>query len=157
MRIGDWLGGFLDEVGLEREVDQQAVDARKLGADEGKLASISQGRSVLPVIKAPPVRRLSDDRLSRRQGEEEMRRRQQMLWAGERTVAANQAMLAVAVHTYQQLDAAQEAMMSSYLGVKRTDTGNKFMAQVTNELLTFVKAGAMAMVESLPKRLAEEM
>ena len=157
MGIGDWVNSFLDEFGADPEIDQEAVKASKATPSEEGMAPIGQPRGVLPVLRAPTARPAVDNRLGRKEAEKEQLRLQRIVYEAQRTAMVNNSIVAVIVHAHQQLDAAQEAMLSRFVGVQRTDTGNQFMSQVTVKLLGLAEAGVLALVESYPKRVAEEV
>jgi hypothetical protein len=157
MSISSWANSLLDEACLDREIDQQQVAQHKVEATEEGMAPIGQPKGALPVLRTPTARPAVDNRLGRREAEKEQLRLQQIAYYAQRTAMANNSIVAVVVHAHQQLDSTQEAMMSRYVGVTRTKTGNEYMQQVTLKLLALCEASVLSMVESYPKRIAEEV
>lgn len=157
MKLGNWVNGILEEVLMEREIDQQKVETQRVGATEEGMTLLNQGKGTLPVVRTPIAKPAVDTRLARKEAEKEQMRLQRLAYEAQRTAMANNTIVAVIVHAQQQLDSAQEAMMSRYLGVSRTKTGNEFMQQVTVKLLALAEASVLSLVESYPKRIAEEV
>jgi len=157
MKLSSWISDVFEEVLMEREIDSQKVEQHKVAAKEEGMTPISQSKSVLPVIRTPLAKPAVDSRLARKEAEQEQMRLQRIAYDAQRTAMANNTIVAVIVHAHQQLDNAQETMMSRYLGVSRTKTGNEFMQQVTLKLLALAEASVLSMVESYPKRIAEEV
>ena len=62
-----------------------------------------------------------------------------------------------AFHGQRQLDLAQEIMADRFYGVKRRAAMNEFMGQVTSKCLSLAESGVMAILESHPKRIAEDL
>jgi len=144
------------------EIGQQGIDAEEVERQKtkpgGENMTLSvQSKNTLPVLRTPIARPAVDTRMGRKEAEKEQMRLQQIVYAAQRTALANNSVVAVMVHAHQQLDAAQEAMMSRFIGVGRTKTGNEFMQGVTVKLLALTEASVLSLVESYPKRVAEEL
>jgi len=156
MSVGDILGNLLDEAYVNQELDGARVEANKTGASASDLQIVNQPSASLPTVKPPVPKMLSNDRISRKEAEQHLRKLQEMLWAGQRRQFAGQMMVNVALHAQLQLDMAQEAMVARYVGIKRADEMKPVMARVTVRLWALTEAAVLAFVESFPKAAAEE-
>ncbi|MBC7238495.1 MAG: hypothetical protein H5T71_00125, partial [Chloroflexi bacterium] len=53
MKLGNWVNGILEEVLMEREIDQQKVETQRVGATEEGMTLLNQGKGTLPVVRTP--------------------------------------------------------------------------------------------------------
>jgi ABC-type uncharacterized transport system auxiliary subunit len=156
MSVGDIFGNLLDEAYVNQEFDDARVEANKTGASASDLQIVNQPSASLPIVKPPVLKMLSNDRISRKEAEQHLRKLQEMLWAGQRRQFAGQMMISVALHAQLQLDMAQEAMVARYVGINRADPMKMAMARVTVRLWALAEAAVLAFEESFPKAAAEE-
>jgi len=138
-------------------VKQEELDEQKVAAEEGVLVPADRPGCHSPEIRLPAVRAANDSRQSRKVAAAEQERQWRMVQTTQRTVIAANSMVAVAVHAQRQLDLAQEVMTERFYGVKRRSAMNEFMSHVTSRCLSTAESGVMAILESHPKRIAEEL
>jgi mRNA degradation ribonuclease J1/J2 len=138
-------------------VDQEELDSHKVPADEAGLVPVGSTKRSGAEIRLPAVRPATDSRQSKKLANAEQERQVRMAQTTQRTVLAQNSMVAVAVHAQRQLDLAQEIMIDCLYGVKRRPAMNEFMNQVTSRCLSLAESGVMAILESHPKRIAEDL
>ena len=157
MGISDVLGNFMDTLYMKDEFDNARVEASKVQAPKTSLVLANRSQSNALAIATPNVRRLMNDRQSRKEYEEQTRKLQEMMYMAQRTEFAAQSLAVVAVHADQVLDQTQEALATRYYGRKRTPEMQNAMNAVTSQLWTITASGVIAMVETDPKRVSEEL
>ena len=108
-------------------------------------------------MKMPAVKPPSDTRRGRKMAEAEQEAQWRMIRTAQRTVVAANSVVAVSIHGQRQLDLAQEVMADRFYGVRRRPAMNEFMCEITSKCLSFAESGVMAIVESHPKRVAEDL
>ena len=138
-------------------VERKKLDEQKVAADEGVLVPIDPSGRNSPEMRLPAVRPANHTRQSKKLAAEEQERQWRMVQTTQRTVVAANSMIAVAVHAQQQLDLAQEVMADRFYGSRRRPAMNEFMSEVTSRCLSMAESGVMAILESHPKRVAEDL
>jgi len=138
-------------------VDQEELDQHKVPADEALLVPATPTKGNGTEVRLPAVRPATDSRQSKKLAHAEQESQWRMVQTTQRTVIAQNSMIAVAVHAQRQLDLAQEIMIDRLYGVKRRPAMNQFMNQVTSRCLSMAESGVMAILESHPKRIAEDL
>ena len=104
MKPEDLANGMLDDLVQKEAFDYQKVADAKVEADETSLVIAGQSHLALPNTKAPVVRRLADDRLSKRAAETQIRALQTMMYTAQRTEFASETIKVVTTHAQVQLD-----------------------------------------------------
>jgi len=162
MRPEDLFDDLIDELDAElhsarNRVSQDELDEKKVPAQDDSLAVVSPARNDSPAVRLPAVRPPTDNRRGRKAAEQEQARQWNMVQTTQRTALAADSMVAVTVHAQRKLDMAQEAMADRFYGVRRREAMNRFMGHVTSRCLGLAESGVMAILESHPKRIAEEL
>ena len=137
-------------------VGQEDLDAQKQTASADSLAVTKHTGQRESEMRMPVVKPPTESRQGRKMASEEQEKQWRMIQTTQRTVIAANSMVAVAVHAQRQLDIAQEFMADRFYGVKRHAAMNEFMGHVTSKCLSLAESGVMAILESHPKRIAEE-
>lgn len=114
MPIGEALGDVIDKITMGEDFDQARVDASKVAAPETGLVLANRSQSNGLTVATPNVRRLMNDRISRRASEEQTRKLQEMMYMAQRSQFASQTIGVVVAHAAQALDQTQEALASRY-------------------------------------------
>lgn len=158
----EMFDSLMDELETEfkqnrNRVEQEEIDAQKETAQEGSLSLMKAPKRDDSDMKMPAVKPPSASRKGRKMAEAEQERQWHMVQATQRTVIATNSMVAAAVHAQRQLDLAQEFMADRFYGVKRRAAMNEFMGHVTSKCLSLAESGVMAILESHPKRIAEDL
>lgn len=156
MSIGDNLGALLDEAFASQEYDKARIEASKSKSSADELQMVNQSQNALPMSRPPALKMLSNDRLSRKEAEDHLRKLQRMLWDAQRRQFAGEMMITLALQAQRQLDAVQEALMARYVGVDRAESMKPVMARITVKLFLLAEAAVMTFVESYPKAAGEE-
>ena len=138
-------------------VNQEELDRHKVEADDATLVPMASGKRGDAEVRLPAVRPATDSRQSKKLANAEQESQWRMVQTTQRTVIAQNSMIAAAVHAQRQLDLAQEIMIDRFYGVKRRPAMNEFMSHVTSRCLSLAESGVMAILESHPKRIAEEL
>ncbi len=87
----------------------------------------------------------------------ELQRHYEMLYKAQRTNTAMNAMVAVCSHAQRQMEAGAEVMITRLNTTPRSEALQQFMLMVTCRCLNLMEAGVLALAESLPSRLAEDL
>ena len=82
---------------------------------------------------------------------------QRMGESGENTVQAVGVMCAATVYAQGKVEAAATIMTQRILGTEREKVLDVFLTTVTGKLMVMMQAGVLAIVETLPERLGEEL
>ena len=138
-------------------VKQEDLDKQKRAADEGALTPVRSGSSSSLEVRQPTVGPASDTRQGKKLARAEQERQWRMLQTTQRTALAVNSMIAVTVHGQNQLDKTQEVMTDRFYATKRRPEMNQFMARVTSRCLSMAESGVMAILESHPKRIGEDL
>jgi hypothetical protein len=138
-------------------IGQEELDSQKAAAREGSLSLTRRSTSDIPRTTVPAVKPPGESRRGRKMAEEEQARQWRMEQATRRALAAINSVMVVTAHAQRQLDRAQAVMADRFYGVKRRAVMNEFMGEVTSRLVRITEAGVIAIVESHPKRIAEEL
>jgi hypothetical protein len=138
-------------------VSREDLEAQKVAAEEGSLRIGGSSLPSVPQVRIPTVKPPGGGRQARRQAEAELARQWRMVQTTQRSIIAVNSIIAVAAHGQRQLDIAQEVMSDRFYGVKRRPAMNQFMANVTSRCLQMAEAGVMAILESHPRRVAEDL
>ena len=136
--------------------EKRAKDNARKSRPSGELALTSKSSGAIVSNRAEiplPV----ESRKGRKEVEAEQIRRWKMLMAAQRAGMAQHVMVVTAVHAQSQLNYLQAELTDCYYSGDRTDAMNEFMASVTAKCLATAEAGVFAILESLPKKLAEEL
>lgn len=158
MSISDALGDMMDQMYMDDEFDEERVKASRVPPPEAGIALTKRSQNSGGVALAvPTVRRAMNDRLSRKGAEEQTRKLQEMLYKAQLTTFASQTVAVVAVRAFQAIDQAQEGITTSYYGKDRTKELQEAMNGVAGQLWQMAAAGIMAITETYPKRVSEEL
>jgi hypothetical protein len=136
--------------------EKRAKNNAKKSRPSGELALTSKSSGAIMSNRAEiplPV----ESRKGRKELEAEQFRRWRMYNDAQRAVMAQHVMVATTVHAQSQLNYLQAELTDCYYSGDRTDAMNEFMASVTAKCLATAEAGVFAILESLPKKLAEEL
>ena len=82
---------------------------------------------------------------------------QRMVRNGQTTAMAVRLMTAVPVYAQGQLEVASAVMLNRLTGTERPEVIQAFMVKTTGKLMNMMQAGVMAVVETLPGRLGEDL
>jgi hypothetical protein len=152
--MSDWEGS--GDFGQAR-IGQEELDAQKVAAGEGSLSLARGSTSGVPQTRMPAVKAPGESRRGRKIAEEEQVRQWRMVNTTTRSYAAINSVIAVTAHALIQVDVLQDVMTQRFYGVKRREPLNQFMADVTSRFLRLGEAGVLAILESHPKRIAEDL
>jgi hypothetical protein len=162
MRGEEMFDEMMEELETEfqqtrNRVDQDDLDDQKQEAEEGSLALTQASNRQDTGMRLPTVKPPNASRKGRKMAAAEQERQWSMVQTTQRTVIATNSMVGAAIHAQRQLDLAQEFMADRFYGVKRRAAMNEFMGQVTSKCLSLAESGVMAILESHPKRIAEDL
>ena len=138
-------------------VKQEDLDKHKKVAAEGALIPANSSGSSSLEVRRPAVGPASDSRQGKKLARAEQERQWRIFQTAQRTALGVNSMVAVTVHGQKQLDVAQEVMTDCFYGVNRRPEMNEFMARVTSRCLSMAESGVMAILESHPKRIGEDL
>ena len=82
---------------------------------------------------------------------------QRMVRNGQTTAMAVRIMTAVPVYAQGQLEVGSAVMFKRLSGTERPEVVQAFMVKTTGKLMNMMQAGVMAVVETLPGRLGEDL
>ena len=137
--------------------EQEDLDDRKVSPEGGALVPARIPNRNGPEIRLPAVKPANNSRRSRQQAAAEQDRQWRMVQTTRRTFIADGSVVAVAIHAQRRLDLAQESMADRFYSLRRHPAMNEFMSRVTSRCLSMAEAGVMAILESHPKRIAEDL
>ena len=162
MKSKDLFDGLMQDYEEEyrqrdNRVDPEDLDSQKVAAPEESLAVTKSSGGHNQDMKMPTVKPPSDTRRGRKMAEAEQETQWSMIRTAQRTVLAANSVVAVAIHAQRQLDLAQEIMADRFYGVRRQPAMNEFMCEGTSNCLSLAESGVMAILESHPKRIAEDL
>lgn len=149
------LGDMEAEFKAKREgpANQAATAAPK----ENSLVLTQHSAAQLTATRLPEIRPANNSRVARKEAEEEQKRQWRIVQSTQRTMLAASSMIGATVHAQRQLDAGQEALTGQFYGTNRHEVGNEFMQGVTSRCMAMMEAGVMAILESHPRRIAEDL
>ena len=150
------LQGFEDERQRSR-ANHKEFAAQQTMAKPDSLTLVPQVPKDTPAVRLPAVKPYAESRQARKEAEAEQRAQWRLVQTTQRTALAVSSMVAVSVHAQRQLNMGAGAMEACLWGEKRTEVMNQFVAQVTAECLARMDAGVMSVIETHPKRLAENL
>lgn len=149
--------GMLNDLTQNESYDYHKVASVKRNADETSLVVAGQSHLALPTANVPTVKTSASDRQSKRAADNQVRALQAMAYETQRYQFAIKTIKVVLVTGQTELDEVGEHLMSRFLGISRSETMNKMMAEVTSQLLAIANQGIMALCKSFPGRVAEEL
>ena len=142
---------------VRNRVAPEDLERKKAAPGDSSLSADSRPHELVPVVRprfvGPPVK----NRKSRAEADEEKMRQWRMLQITVRSAVANESIGMATTHAFKVFDGVQNAITDRYLGVKRPEAMNDLMGNMARRCLTCAQAGILAVLESHPKRVAEEL
>ena len=143
--------------GRHDRVSDEDLDKQKTAPGESSMrVSTNTGSSLVPV-RARTVKPAAGGRGARKEAEQEQMRQWRIVQTTIRTGIAMDSVAATTVHAYHRADDLQAAIADTYFGVRRHEAMNEMMKMMAEECLRRGDAALLSILESHPKRLAEEL
>jgi hypothetical protein len=138
-------------------VSQEELDKSKaVPKDSTLVVSGPQGSSGMG-MRQPTVRPALDTRRAKKAAEAEQLQQWGMVQRTNRTALATESVAAVCVHGFRVLDKTQAVIADEYYGVKRNEAMSEMMRRFAAKCLGCAESGILAVMESHPKRIAEDL
>ena len=155
----DIFGAYKDEYDRsgQQRVDQEELNRQKQAPKAGKFLVPTVQVSSALTVRTRPVKAPVNNRRGRKLAEAEQIRQWEMDTKTLRTGKAIESVAAVGVYAFRTVDGAQNALADAYFGGKRREVMNPFMRRTAGRCLGLTEAGIMAIAESYPKRIAEDL
>ena len=133
------------------------MNEKKVQPNESSLALTSRPVSGLGISRRADVRPPTNSRQARRLAQEALMRQWEIEQKARRSARAIEVMGAVATHAQRTIDLAQQEMGDRFYKGERHEPMNQFIGEFTSKCLTWLEAGTMAVLDSLPRRIAEDL
>ena len=141
----------------ENRLSQEELDKQKHAPDSSSLPSVNvQGQSA-PGVRLPAVRPYADGRGPRKDAGAEQKRQWQIVQTTNRTALANESLSALNVHAFEVVDRAARRMTDQFYAVRRLEAHNRVMKHMLARCLENTVSGVQAILETHPKRIAEDL
>ena len=127
---------------MDQHETEQALQ-QELESQPANMPVVYQGRVQLP---APPKKDKKHQAAIQRMGNN-----------AQTTAMAVRSMTAVMVYAQGQLEVGSAVMFNRLTGTERPEVVQAFMVKTTGKLMNMMQAGVMAVVETLPGRLGEDL
>lgn len=138
-------------------VSQEELDKEKSKAKDGSLVVASPQGGTGMVMSSPAVKPPIDNRRGKRAAEAETFHQWDMAQTTNRAALAEESVAVVAVHGFRVLDKTQSIIADEYYGVKRNEAMSELMRRFAAKCLSCAESGILAVIESHPKRIAEDL
>jgi hypothetical protein len=145
------------DTGGQNRASQEELNRRKTNAQDGSLMVTNPQNGTGMVLRQPAVKPALDNRRGRRAAEEEQIRQWRMVQTTNRTALAVESVAAVTVHGYRVMDRTQSVIADEYYGVKRNEAMSELMRRFASKCLSCSESGILALIESHPKRIADDL
>jgi hypothetical protein len=155
-QIFDALKREYDSDGRNR-ISQEELDSKKSVPQDSSLMVSSYQSGPSTGMRLPAVRPAIDNRRGRKAAEEEQVKQWNMVQKTNRTALASESVAAVCVHGFKVMDRAVSAISDEFYGVKRNEAMNEVMKRFAAKCIAHCDSGVLAVVESHPKRIAEDL
>ena len=146
--------GFVSD---QSRLSQEELDRQKHAPDSSSLPSVNVQRQSSPGLRLPAVRPYANGRRPRKDAEAEQKRQWQIVQTANRTAIANESITALNVHGLEVVDRATRRMTDQYYGVKRHEAHSRVMKHMLARCLENTVSGVQAILETHPKRIAEDL
>ena len=141
----------------QNRLSQEELDKQKQAPDSSSLPSVNVQGQGAPGLRLPAVRPYANGRRPRKDAEVEQKRQWQIVQTATRTAIANESIGAVNAHGLEVVDGAARRMVDQHYGVKRHEAHNKVMKYMLARCLENTVSGVQAILETHPKRIAEDL
>jgi len=138
-------------------ISREELDSRKSVPQDSSLVVSGYQGGPSAGMRLPAVRPAVDNRRGRKAAEEEQVRQWNMVQKTNRTALASESMGAVCVHGFKVMDRAVSAISDEFYGVKRSEAVNEVMKRFAAKCIANCDSGILAVLESHPKRIAEDL
>lgn len=141
----------------QNRVSQKELNKRKSNAQDGSLMVSNPQSGSGMEMRLPAVKPPSDNRRGKRAAEEETLTQWDMGQKTTRATLATESVAMVCVHGFRVLDKTQSIIADEYYGVKRNEAMSELMRRFAAKCLSCAESGILAVLESHPKRIAEDL
>lgn len=141
----------------QNRISQEELNKGKTNAQDGSLMVTNPQSSTGITMRQPAVRPPMDNRRGKRAAEEEQLVQWKIGQKTTRTGIAIESVAAVTVHGFRTMDRTQGIIADEYYSVKRNEAMSELMRRFAAKCLGCTEAGILALIESHPKRIADDL